>query len=164
MTLVGTLLLSATVSVAAAPCDIFAAAGTPCVAAHSTTRSLFSAFSSSLYQVSRASDGKLKDIPVVAPGGVANSAVQDTFCSSTTCTISRMYVCPPYMDFFVSLAALSNSSFLPTPLVTHLSAPLSIYQPYIAMIRPHWAMTWLLPLSTWDTMALTWGQMHQRTL
>lgn len=133
MTLVGTLLLSAAVSVAAAPCDIFAAAGTPCVAAHSTTRSLFSAFSASLYQVSRASDGELKDIPVVAPGGVANSAIQDTFCSSTTCTISRMYVCPPFMDFIVSLRseprALSTPHSYPVlthPPWAHLSAPITV--------------------------------------
>ena len=29
---------------AAGPCDILAAAGNPCVAAHSTTRALFSAY------------------------------------------------------------------------------------------------------------------------
>jgi non-reducing end alpha-L-arabinofuranosidase len=37
--------------VAAGPCDIYSSGGTPCVAAHSTTRALFSAYSGSLYQV-----------------------------------------------------------------------------------------------------------------
>ena len=39
------------------PCDIYAAAGTPCVAAHSTVRALYSAYSGVLYQVRRSSDG-----------------------------------------------------------------------------------------------------------
>src|ERR1700694_3321421 len=38
------------------PCDIYAAAGTPCVAAHSTVRALYSAYSGQLYQVKRWSD------------------------------------------------------------------------------------------------------------
>jgi len=38
------------------PCDIYAAANTPCVAAHSTVRALFSAYSGNLYQVKRWSD------------------------------------------------------------------------------------------------------------
>ena len=40
------------------PCDIYAAANTPCVAAHSTTRSLYSNYNGQLYQVLRASDNK----------------------------------------------------------------------------------------------------------
>ena len=35
------------------PCDIYAAGGTPCVAAHSTTRALYAAYNGSLYQVRR---------------------------------------------------------------------------------------------------------------
>jgi non-reducing end alpha-L-arabinofuranosidase len=73
------------------PCDIYAAANTPCVAAHSTTRALYSAYNGNLYQVRRASDKTTKDIAVSGPGGVANSATQDTFCSGTTCTISEIY-------------------------------------------------------------------------
>ena len=38
------------------PCDIYASGGTPCVAAHSTTRALYAAYTGSLYQVQRASD------------------------------------------------------------------------------------------------------------
>jgi hypothetical protein len=36
-------------------------------------------------------DKTTKDIPVTAPGGFADSAVQDTFCAGTTCTISIIY-------------------------------------------------------------------------
>ena len=36
------------------PCDIYAAGNTPCIAAHSTVRALFGAFSGALYQVKRA--------------------------------------------------------------------------------------------------------------
>src|SRR5580704_10793364 len=39
------------------PCDIYAAASTPCVAAHSTTRALYAAYDGPLYQVKRSSDG-----------------------------------------------------------------------------------------------------------
>jgi non-reducing end alpha-L-arabinofuranosidase len=49
------------VAVGAGPCDIYASAGTPCVAAHSTVRAL------------------------------ADSAAQDAFCSGTTWTISMIY-------------------------------------------------------------------------
>ena len=72
-------------------CDIFASGGTPCVAAHSTVRALYGAYSGSLYQVTRASDNSTKDIGVLGAGGFANSATQDTFCTGTTCTISIIY-------------------------------------------------------------------------
>ena len=73
------------------PCDIYAAAGTPCVAAHSTVRALYAAYSGSLYQVKRASDSTTKDIGVLSAGGIANAAAQDSFCSGTTCVITRIY-------------------------------------------------------------------------
>ncbi|MEW1838902.1 arabinofuranosidase catalytic domain-containing protein, partial [Nonomuraea angiospora] len=38
------------------PCDIYASGGTPCVAAHSTTRALYASYNGSLYQVRRSSD------------------------------------------------------------------------------------------------------------
>ena len=74
-----------------APCDIFAAANTACVAAHSTVRALLGAYSGPLYKVKRASDSTTKDISVVSPGGLADTATQDTFCSGTTCTITMVY-------------------------------------------------------------------------
>ena len=64
------------------PCDIYAAAGSPCVAAHSTVRALFSAYAGALYQVNRTADGALFDVPVLAPGGYANAAAQDAFCGA----------------------------------------------------------------------------------
>src|SRR4051812_28047292 len=61
------------------PCDIYAAAGTPCVAAHSTTRALSAGYNGPLYQVMRQSDGKMQDIGIVQPsasdaGGYADAA------------------------------------------------------------------------------------------
>ena len=73
------------------PCDIYAAGGTPCVAAHSTTRALFAAYNGSLYQVRRSSDNTTRDIGVLSPGGVANAATQDSFCANTTCVITTIY-------------------------------------------------------------------------
>jgi len=81
------------------PCDIYAAAGKPCVAAHSTTRALYAAYNGPLYQVLRQSDGKTLDIGVVRPsdspvpdaGGYANAAAQDAFCANTYCWIAIVY-------------------------------------------------------------------------
>ncbi len=73
------------------PCDIYAAGGDPCVAAHSTTRALYASYNGPLYQVMRQSDGKTLDIGVVQPsaspvadaGGYADAAAQDNFCANT---------------------------------------------------------------------------------
>ncbi|TVY65750.1 putative alpha-L-arabinofuranosidase B [Lachnellula suecica] len=73
------------------PCDIYAAGNTPCVAAHSTTRALFGAYTGSLYQVRRGSDNATSNITPLSAGGVANAATQDSFCSSTTCVITIIY-------------------------------------------------------------------------
>lgn len=73
---------------AAGPCDLYATGGTPCVAAHSTTRALYSAFTGALYQVKRGSDNTTTTIAPLSAGGVANAAAQDTFCSGTTCKYS----------------------------------------------------------------------------
>ncbi|KAI0436079.1 carbohydrate-binding module family 42 protein [Xylaria telfairii] len=86
------LALTATASLAAAgPCDIYASGGTPCVAAHSTTRALYNNYSGSLYQVLRGSDNATADIRPLSAGGVANAATQDQFCSGSTCLISVIY-------------------------------------------------------------------------
>ena len=73
------------------PCDIYQSGNTPCVAAHSTVRALYGSYGGNLYQVRRASDRTTKDVGLLAPGGFANSATQDTFCAGTTCTISAIY-------------------------------------------------------------------------
>jgi hypothetical protein len=76
---------------ATGPCDLYEAAGTACVAAHSTVRALYASYSGNLYQVRRKSDGTKKDIGLLSTGGYANSATQDAFCANTTCTISEIY-------------------------------------------------------------------------
>ncbi|CAN9283489.1 unnamed protein product [Alternaria alternata] len=84
--------LAATASVVAAgPCDIYATGNTPCIAAHSTTRALYSSFSGSLYQVKRGSDGATTNVAPLSAGGVANAATQDKFCANTTCLITIIY-------------------------------------------------------------------------
>lgn len=77
--------------VAAGPCDIYSSGGTPCVAAHSTTRALYSGYSGSLYQVKRGSDNATTNIAPLSAGGVANAAAQDSFCAGTTCLITIIY-------------------------------------------------------------------------
>ncbi|MBM9502996.1 lectin [Actinacidiphila acididurans] len=72
-------------------CDIYAAGGTPCVAAHSTVRALYSSYSGKLYQVRRSSDNATRDIGVLAPGGFADAAAQDSFCAGTSCVITAVY-------------------------------------------------------------------------
>jgi non-reducing end alpha-L-arabinofuranosidase len=76
---------------ATGPCDIFEADGAPCVAAHSTVRALYNAFDGPLYSVRRESDKQSKDIFVLAAGGFADSASQDTFCQGTVCVFDRVY-------------------------------------------------------------------------
>jgi hypothetical protein len=73
------------------PCDIYAAGGTPCVAAHSTTRALYAAYAGPLYQVRRLSDSAAENIGVLKPGGYADAAAQDRFCAGTTCLITTLY-------------------------------------------------------------------------
>jgi len=83
--------LVATAAATQGPCDIYLTGGTPCVAAHSTVRALYGNYNGFLYQVSRSSDNAVKDIPVLAAGGVANAAIQDEFCVGTSCIIERIY-------------------------------------------------------------------------
>src|SRR5215216_3930727 len=78
------------------PCDIYAAAGCPCAAAHSTTRALYASYNGPLYQVMRQSDGKTIDIRMVPPGkgdagGYANAAAQDAFLTNTIGWITKIY-------------------------------------------------------------------------
>jgi hypothetical protein len=107
---VGIMLATATAAPAAAarlvppsrpqgPCDIYAAGGTPCVAADSTTRALYASYNGPLYQVRRLSDNAVKNVGVVQPrvlpspdpGGYADAAAQDAFCANTTCVITKIY-------------------------------------------------------------------------
>ena len=72
------------------PCDILGAAGNPCVAAHSTTRALFQAYTGALYNVTRASDQKSFSVPVAA-NGFADKAAHDAFCPKLDCVISNVF-------------------------------------------------------------------------
>jgi non-reducing end alpha-L-arabinofuranosidase len=107
LTLIGATLLTATQAGTGSnaparpkgPCDIYGAAGDPCVAAHSTTRALYASYNGPLYQILRQSDGKTMNIGVVQPvsspapdpGGYANAAAQDAFCANTYCWITTVY-------------------------------------------------------------------------
>ena len=68
----------------AGPCDILSSGGTPCVAAHSMIRALFSAYDGPLYQLRRQVDNATLDIGVLSAGGFANSVAQDAFCASSS--------------------------------------------------------------------------------
>ena len=74
----------------AGPCDIYEKYGTECVAAHSTTRKLYSKYNGPLYQVVRDSDGKTLDIGTI-DGGYADAAAQDAFLEGTIGYISIIY-------------------------------------------------------------------------
>ena len=95
LALAGTGVLTAAGAAQAAgslPCDIYAAAGTPCVAAHSTMRALYSAYNGPLYQVSRASDGADgRTSACWPPAATPTPPQQDSFCAGTTCSITEFY-------------------------------------------------------------------------
>jgi hypothetical protein len=76
---------------ATCPCDIYSAAGNPCVAAHSTVRLLRGAYTGPLYQVRRSRDNTTQDIYPVSGGTAADAAAQDGFCSGTQCVITVVY-------------------------------------------------------------------------
>ena len=84
------------------PCDIYAAGNTPCVAAHSTVRSLYAKYTGALYQVKRASDDAARDIGLLSDG-YANAAKQDEFCTNTPCIITKIYdQSPEHNDLAIS--------------------------------------------------------------
>ncbi len=79
------------------PCDVYAAASTPCVAAYSMVRALSANYTGPLYQVragssssNTGSGGTTKDIQMTADG-YADTAAQDSFCANTICTVSLLY-------------------------------------------------------------------------
>src|SRR5580700_9208689 len=102
------------------PCDIYAAAKTPCVAAHSTVRSLYAKYAGALYQVKRASDDATQNIGLLSDG-YANAATQDVFCTNTTCIITKIYDQSPEHN---DLAIASGGHFKgPGPNGFDLGAP-----------------------------------------
>jgi hypothetical protein len=82
---------------ASGPCDIYGAAGTPCVAAYSMVRALSKNYGGPLYQVRNGSSsmntgtgGTTKDIGMTSDG-YADTATQDSFCLGSICTVSVLY-------------------------------------------------------------------------
>src|SRR6204780_3754745 len=73
------------------PCDIYAAAGTPCVAAYSTVRALYAAYDGPLYQVKRASDGTTANVGLLSAGGYGNATEQGVFCAHTNRVITEPF-------------------------------------------------------------------------
>lgn len=84
------LMLSGCTGKVKGPCDIYEKFGTKCVAAHSTTRKLYSKYDGPLYQVVRQSDGKTLDIGTIKEG-YADAAAQDAFLKGTIGYISIIY-------------------------------------------------------------------------
>jgi hypothetical protein len=75
----------------ALPGDVAKAAGTPFVAAHAMTRTLFASYTGPLFQALRVSDNQVKDIGVLASTGLADLATLNTFCSGTSCKVTTLY-------------------------------------------------------------------------
>ncbi len=91
------------------PCDIYGSAGTSCVAAYSSVRALYATYNGSLYQVTRASDNTAYDVALLVAGGYANAAGQDSFCSGTTCTITKIYdQSPQHNDLTIEPAGVQG--------------------------------------------------------
>jgi non-reducing end alpha-L-arabinofuranosidase len=91
LAVISTVAVQQTTFAAPCPCDIYADGGTPCTAAHSTVRALYSSYDGPLYQVRRTSDNQTKDIGVLTAGGFANAAEQDAFLNGKPGTISKIY-------------------------------------------------------------------------
>jgi len=112
---------------ATGPCDIYSHAGTPCVAAHSMARALYSSYDGPLYSVYRSSDKQTKDIGVLSAGGFADASAQDEFCagSRTSCTVVRIYDQSPKGNH-LNIAGGGSGGKSPDKGVNAERAPLSI--------------------------------------
>lgn len=65
---------------ATGPCDILAAAGNPCIAAHSTVRALYAAYGGPLYAVKNNHSGKVANVSALNPGGFADIKGHEAVC------------------------------------------------------------------------------------
>ena len=97
-------------AVPAGPCDILGGAGNPCVAAHSTVRALYAAYSGPLYNVTRASDNRSADVGVLSAGGFADKGTHDAFCAKLDCVISNVYDQSPHKNHLGQRHKLVNAS------------------------------------------------------
>ena len=91
------------------PCDILVAAGNPCVAAHSTVRALYAAYSGPLYNVTRP-DGTWARIGVLEAGGFADIAAHEKFCAAGDCVISNVFDQSPQGNHLGQRHKLVNAS------------------------------------------------------
>eukprot|EP00729_Bicosta_minor_P009576 gene9576-2888_t len=77
------------------PCDIYASAQTPCVAAHSMVRAMYKDYAGPLYTLKRNYDNTTLDILPKGDGsGFADSAAQVAFCTTpkvSVCIVERIY-------------------------------------------------------------------------
>lgn len=87
---VPTLLLNEAGGTYVGPCDILAAAGTPCVAAHSVTRKMFANYAGNAFQLTRVSDSTTLNVGFTA-AGIVNQSAWTSFCSGTVCYYSNIY-------------------------------------------------------------------------
>ena len=87
------LLLSFVIGASATgPCDILAAAGNPCVAAHSTTRALYAAYDGPLYAVKNNHTGTVFNVTVLSPGGFADIKGHESVCPAVgDCIIQHVF-------------------------------------------------------------------------
>ncbi len=72
------------------PCDIYEAGGTPCVAAHSTVRNLYSKYDGPLYRLLCKETGETIDI-YAGRDGYADVESHEKFCEGRVCYISVIY-------------------------------------------------------------------------
>ena len=107
-------------------CDIFDAANTPCVAAHSTTRKLFTKFSGPLYQITRAFDHTSVNITTL-PSGYADASIQDSFCAAADagCIIDTIYD-QSFHKNHLTLAPPGGAHNLPDTGVDAMKLPLTL--------------------------------------
>ena len=74
------------------PCDIYAAGGTPCVAAHShDAGAVWRPITARCTRCGAPRTMPRSNIGVLSAGGYANAAAQDSFCAGTSCVITIIY-------------------------------------------------------------------------
>jgi hypothetical protein len=114
------------------PGDIAQAAGTPLVAAHAASRALYAAYSGKLFQVRRPSDSKTQDISVASAGGLVDLDALNTFCSGTTCTVTKLY------DQSGNANDLSQATVANQPTVGFWTAANGTNHPMIVSVGYQW--------------------------
>jgi hypothetical protein len=100
-------------------CDLYAFYGTPCVAAYSTVRALYSNYGGPLYEVQRASDGTTANIGLLSPGWYVDAGQQDSFCAGTTCTITKLFDQSPQGNNLTIAADDQGASATALPVTIH---------------------------------------------